>query len=437
MAKRRALPASERDRLISKSVIGTDAVAESGKAPPARGVKPSKPKKAPPKVDEVGKAEEPATETEVDKDCGCGGGTEIAKPLLSPGSGEDHETFMTRCMGDDTMAGEFPDGKQRYAVCLTRWKETAKAEEPPTAEDADPPPNSEAKERGVMVALCIPGAVAKAIAIEGQEPVEQLHVTMAYMGKIGEDITEEQVDALKKCLPEFMAGRKAMKGVIGGVGRFSASDSSDGMDVLYASPDIPELSELRYELVKHIEKCGCSVFKNHGYTPHITLAYIPSDGPMPVDKVQRIETEFDRIMLVAGGERTEYPLGPVMKAFTGMIEFAKAEQRLVTGIVLQPEVVDAQGDIIDSDTIREAAHRFLAEYNRQTQMGLQHKLMDPGVDLVESWIAPVDFTIGNRAIKAGTWMITTRINDDQIWSAIKEGKITGYSIGGMAKVAQP
>lgn len=110
------------------------------------------------------------------------------------------------------------------------------------------------------------------------------------------------------------------------------------------------------------------------------------------------------------------------------------EERLITGMVLVPETVDAQGDIISADAIKQAAHDFLARYNRETEMGVQHKTFNEQAELVESYLAPVPFTLEGRLILQGTWMITVHVTDDAIWEKVKEGGITGFSIGGTAKV---
>ena len=110
------------------------------------------------------------------------------------------------------------------------------------------------------------------------------------------------------------------------------------------------------------------------------------------------------------------------------------DQQLVTGVVLVPEVADAHGDIISAEVIQAAAHQFLAEYNSRTTIGIQHTDMDPPIDLVESYIAPMDFVLGNQTIIKGSWIITVRVNDDDIWGKVKEGKLTGFSIGGKAQV---
>lgn len=47
-------------------------------------------------------------------------------PMPKPGSGEDKDKFISRCMGDDTMVNEFPDNGQRAAVCNAQWREHMK-----------------------------------------------------------------------------------------------------------------------------------------------------------------------------------------------------------------------------------------------------------------------------------------------------------------------
>jgi len=106
------------------------------------------------------------------------------------------------------------------------------------------------------------------------------------------------------------------------------------------------------------------------------------------------------------------------------------EKRIVTGIVLEPERVDLQGDIYDADTIEESAHNFLKDVR---QMGVMHKQMKNNLHVVESYIAPVDFDMGGIPIKQGTWLLSAKVADDKIWDAIKNNEISGFSIGAVAQ----
>jgi len=50
---------------------------------------------------------------------------DASRPMPKPGASEDHDEFISRCMGD--LKGEFPDHDQRLAVCETQWQDRAGA----------------------------------------------------------------------------------------------------------------------------------------------------------------------------------------------------------------------------------------------------------------------------------------------------------------------
>ena len=52
-------------------------------------------------------------------------------PIPNPKGSEAKKKFVTRCMGDNVMTKEFPDGKQRAAVCYSKWKKRPKHQSRP------------------------------------------------------------------------------------------------------------------------------------------------------------------------------------------------------------------------------------------------------------------------------------------------------------------
>lgn len=106
------------------------------------------------------------------------------------------------------------------------------------------------------------------------------------------------------------------------------------------------------------------------------------------------------------------------------------ELRYALGIVLEPETVDAQGDIYSADEIRKAAWGYMKDFRN---VGLMHKgLVNQKVALVESYIAPVAMNVAGSVIKAGTWLMGLNVHDDALWDQVKKGALTGLSIGGFA-----
>lgn len=107
------------------------------------------------------------------------------------------------------------------------------------------------------------------------------------------------------------------------------------------------------------------------------------------------------------------------------------DERFVLGIVLKPEEIDAQDDIYSADEIRQAAHKFMTDFGG---LGLQHQVNVNGkVKILETYIAPQDLTFGSEVVKKGTWLLGVRVLDDKLWSMVKSGELTGFSIGGSAR----
>ena len=112
------------------------------------------------------------------------------------------------------------------------------------------------------------------------------------------------------------------------------------------------------------------------------------------------------------------------------------EKRIVVGVVLEPETVDAQGDIIPRDVIEKAAHQFLSGYNVRNTLGFVHKVFKKNFDPLESYVVPQDMTIGSQAVKAGSWVMSVKVLNKDIWQLVKDGQIKEFSIGGKAKSQQ-
>ncbi len=109
------------------------------------------------------------------------------------------------------------------------------------------------------------------------------------------------------------------------------------------------------------------------------------------------------------------------------VKFASvdSDKQLVYGVVMEPDEIDTHGDITSANEIEKAAHYFMQE---SQVMGDSHiKVAD--ATPVESYIAPVDFTLGGQEVKKGSWIMTTKIHADALWEEVKKGDYTGYSIG--------
>ncbi len=161
---------------------------------------------------------------------------------------------------------------------------------------------------GVMVAWFPPKDLAKKLVLEDGEDVDQLHVTILYLGKVGRDLTEEQVGLLQEIVKAYASRFAPMEGTLGGRGRFPATPSSDDKDVLITMADVPLLEKFREGLIAELAKKGLSVFRNHGYTPHMTLAYVDPDFEGVCEHPDTFDIELDALTVTVGDKHEKYPL---------------------------------------------------------------------------------------------------------------------------------
>ena len=172
---------------------------------------------------------------------------------------------------------------------------------------------------GVMVALFVPPAIGQDLVIDGGEPLDQLHVTLAYLGKVDE-IGDREVELIA-LVQEWASTEPALTGEVAGKGLFTAGPAP----VTYASVDVPGLEGARERLVAVLERSGFPVSHVHGYTPHITLAYANR-----IDvHVPSVKLAFDGATVAWGPTQSGAPFGA--PALAPAIEPADAESTTVSG----------------------------------------------------------------------------------------------------------
>ncbi|CAI8878325.1 Terminase [Brevibacillus sp. IT-7CA2] len=109
----------------------------------------------------------------------------------------------------------------------------------------------------------------------------------------------------------------------------------------------------------------------------------------------------------------------------------KAEQ-LVYGVVYEPDVEDAHGDQMTAEEIKKAAHGFM-ERQSTYNIDKQHDLDADKGYVLETYIAPIDMTLGDQEIKKGSWVTGVKVTDADTWEQIEKGEITGFSMWGVGK----
>lgn len=119
----------------------------------------------------------------------------------------------------------------------------------------------------------------------------------------------------------------------------------------------------------------------------------------------------------------------------GQIVKTDDEQRLVYGwasVITEDgtPLVDRQGDVIEADTMVKAVNKFM-EHIRVGKM--MHKGDQVG-QVVHSMplTKEIGEALGISSSREG-WIVALKVFDDEVWSLVKSGQLTAFSIGGKAK----
>lgn len=156
---------------------------------------------------------------------------------------------------------------------------------------------------GTMICLVPPDDLLPQLAMEGGEDPAELHVTVLYLGK---GLAEAQLSSVAAIVEQAATQYAPLVVEVGGAGRFPASESSDGKDALIRLVSVPRLEALREELIQAFRGAGIEPVLNFGYTPHMTLAYVPEGTVGECTHPERVSFIADGIWVVTGDSWEEF-----------------------------------------------------------------------------------------------------------------------------------
>ena len=83
-------------------------------------------------------------------------------------------------------------------------------------------------------------------------------------------------------------------------------------------------------------------------------------------------------------------------------------------------------------TVRKASELFFIKGN-QNNTTLEHQLELKGLTAVESWIVESEqdkSRMYDLNVPIGTWMVSMKVNNNEVWQQVKSGEVKGFSIEG-------
>jgi hypothetical protein len=165
-------------------------------------------------------------------------------------------------------------------------------------------------------------------------------------------------------------------------------------------------------------------------------------------KVEIIELLIDETKLEAGINAVSVVESPAieenfiaLKKHEVELKEVDAEKRILMGAALVPnkQIYRRNKDkefyiYFSEDTVRKASELFLMRSNQNNATYEHERKMLDGMSVVESWIIEDEKTDKSRLynfnLPKGTWMISMKVNNDEIWQKVKDGEVKGFSIEG-------
>ena len=310
------------------------------------------------------------------------------------------------------------------------WVVTPSAVKLQPVKKAEATKKSMADGRAVLfIGLNIKGA--DSLAIEGGEDPKDFHVTLAYghFDARGDDDdtsvrVQRAIDDIRNAIPDTIK--------FDAMGRFQASKSSDGKDVIYAQVAAGQLEEAHDGLLEALKKHGIELEGTFPeYKPHMTLAYIEPGAEFELKEISASGTAT-KVMIGHGFESTHENNYAIAKM--------DDDKRLVFGWASisftadGQQLEDLQHDLILPEDLEEAVYEYVLNFR---DSGEEHRpnLRKKG-KLVESCVFTAEkqkaMGLPEGILPVG-WWIGFKIEDDEAWAKVKDGTYRMFSIEGKAQ----
>ena len=171
-------------------------------------------------------------------------------------------------------------------------------------------------------------------------------------------------------------------------------------------------------------------------------------GTLPLYEIT--DAEGAGVRLISLVSRPAHEVGFMMfsaEERTTPLAFFHDEEMLVTGPAIIPDIRiyrrdDERGEYdvwFSKDTTKALSQKYLME-SRQSNASIEHGKAIQATTLVESWLVrdPGNDKASSMgfSVPEGTWMVTMKVSDPEVWNMLKESGVTGFSIEGLFSLVE-
>jgi SPP1 gp7 family putative phage head morphogenesis protein len=311
---------------------------------------------------------------------------------------------------------------------------------------------------GIMIGFEVPGN--EALILEGvlgaipegsvRIPAKDMHITLALVRNL-------EIDAVIK--PVRVVAEKfrgTLDGKTGGLIRFNPDN--EGMVPVCAHFDSPWISSFRETIMDEFRRNGIDPLMEHGFTPHITLAYLPAGSSLPDIEIPNLSIQFDGVT-VFGTEEEKFFIkfgsddqdgrgGKIWKSFDRVARKWEGQFKRTAARLFEEEEREIEGRInglkgksiktIDYEAILTAIATYLAvEAVKKWQTAFLPLMMGLMQEQLSAWTGAVgiDWDIENPAvadfIRGHSFAFAQRISDttmEEVKRLVLAAQGEGWSI---------
>lgn len=187
-------------------------------------------------------------------------------------------------------------------------------------DDVEDEPVTAASDQGYsdsgMVALIPSAADAERLALEEGEAPEQLHLTLAYLGEIGE-WTGDDRDALVAAVEQLASELQPFEANAFGVSHWNPTGDNPSWVLSVGGGDLAETHALTWDALDTADIPKLAA-QHAPWVAHVCLAYSSEIGVLEAALGSLGDIEFDRIRFAFGDDVFDFPLGGTLTSSTHM-----------------------------------------------------------------------------------------------------------------------
>lgn len=252
------------------------------------------------------------------------------------------------------------------------------------------------------------------IAVEWGVPVEELHLTMVFFTEA--DLFTLSRDKFFELVEDQMLF--PITGELNGLTVFYSS-ADKGKNVLVLNVDSPLVEDFRIGLLQQCKDRNIVLSRTHGYSPHITIAYLDNDTPVPDHDRTPKPVRFTRLRASYGKWTREYIIKDGEEKPEGIEVKGLRRVRTPKGSRKYGQPI---GTVIARDKIKKITDMHLPSVTTQIENG--HGKRDK----------PIEFVTGYKAY-VGTSSQWDNTNIPRFWNIEihdpRGRRILNTSIGGL------